>query len=252
MWSHGLVHEQGQVYSGGFYPYGSLEEQWAFWSRFIYVNRYAPIPSDVYADLLGLVGDKDYFVLTTNVGHCFQRSGFARDCLFYTQGDYGLWQCSKPCHAKTYDNREVVEVMVRSQGFEMAGDGSLVPPEGADPAMEVPTECVPHCPVRGEPMSMNLRSDNTFVEDAGCQEHARLYTDFMREHAWGRVLYLELGVGYNTPGIIKYPFWQRVARNRRATYACLNVGEAVVPEELADQSILVDGDIARTLRDLRG
>lgn len=239
------------MYSGGFYPYGSLEEQWAFWSRFIYVNRYAPIPSGVYADLLALVGDKDYFVLTTNVDHCFQRAGFAKDRLFYTQGDYGLWQCSKPCHAKTYDNREVVEVMVRSQGFRIGDDGSLELPDGTDPAMEVPAECVPHCPVCGEPMSMNLRSDDTFVEDAGWQEHARLYTDFMRGHAWGRVLYLELGVGYNTPGIIKYPFWKQTARNRKAAYACLNMGESLAPQEIMGQSILIDGDIAQTLRALR-
>ncbi|MEE1044819.1 MAG: Sir2 silent information regulator family NAD-dependent deacetylase [Olegusella sp.] len=223
------------MYSGGFYPYPSLEEHWAYWSRFIWYNRYTPAPKDTYRVLLDLVHEKDYFAITTNVDHQFQLTGFDKDRLFYTQGDYGLWQCSRPCHAKTYDNYAVVKQMV-----ELQQD------------MHVPTELVPRCPRCGEPMSMNLRADDTFVEDAGWHEAADRYHDYLLEHRHGKVLYLELGVGGNTPGIIKYPFWQYTAKNRRATYACLNLGQAFAPREIADRSILVDADIDRTLRDLRG
>ena len=223
------------MYSGGFYPYPSLEEHWAYWSRFIWYNRYTPAPKDTYRVLLDLVHEKDYFAITTNVDHQFQLTGFDKDRLFYTQGDYGLWQCSRPCHAKTYDNYAVVKQMV-----ELQQD------------MRVPTELVPRCPRCGEPMNMNLRADDTFVEDAGWHEAAGRYHDYLLEHRHGKVLYLELGVGGNTPGIIKYPFWQYTAKNRRATYACLNLGQAFAPREIADRSILVDADIDRTLRDLRG
>ncbi len=240
------------MYSGGFYPYATLEEFWTFWSRYIYINRYVALPDDgPYQQLLDLVREKNYFVLTTNVDHCFQRAGFSKDRLFYTQGDYGLWQCSEPCHQKTYDNRAVVEEMLKCQGFSIADDGELTLPEGVTPAMAVPEECVPHCPVCGKPMSMNLRSDDTFVEDEGWHRHAKLYANFMQEYSRSRVLFLELGVGYNTPGIIKYPFWQYTARNPRATYACLNLGQAAAPKEILLQSALLDGDIASTLAELR-
>lgn len=155
------------MYSGGFYPYGTLEEHWAYWSRYIYINRYMNAPRPVYGRLYDLVKDKDYFVLTTNVDHCFQKAGFERRRLFYTQGDYGLFQCSRPCHAKTYDNESVIRKMVAAQGYRPDGDGALVLPEGVTPQMTVPSELVPYCPVCGEPMSMNLRADETFVEDEG-------------------------------------------------------------------------------------
>ena len=138
------------MYSGGFYPYSSLEEYWAWWSRHIYYNRYVDIPKPTYQKLLEIVKDKDYFVLTTNVDHCFQKAGFDKKKLFYTQGDYGLWQCSDPCHEKTYDNKETVLQMLKEQSD-----------------MRIPSELVPHCPVCGKPMTMNLRCDNTFVQDEG-------------------------------------------------------------------------------------
>lgn len=239
------------MYSGGFWMFESLEEHWAYWSRFIWCNRYGAPVGTVYRDLLDLLQGRDWFVLTTNVDHQFQRAGFDRKRLFYTQGDYGLWQCSVPCHRKTYDNEDRVRAMMEAQGYVAGADGEYALPGGARPAMTVPEELVPTCPVCGKPLSMNLRSDDTFVEDEGWHAAAARWADFKRRHEGMRVLYLELGVGWNTPGIIKVPFWQAVAANPKATYACINQGEAVVPAELEDQSILVDGDIATVLHEMR-
>lgn len=222
------------MYSGGFYPYNTLEEYWAWWSRQIYVNRY-DVPAGIpYQNLLKLVKDKDYFVLTTNVDHQFQIAGFDKKRLFYTQGDYGLWQCSKPCHDKTYDNEEMVRRMVKEQEN-----------------MKIPSELVPHCPVCGAPMTMNLRCDDTFVQDKGWYAASDCYQDFLRRHEGMRVLYLELGVGGNTPGIIKYPFWQMTAKNPKSTYACVNLGEAMCPRELERQAICIDGDIGEVMEKLQ-
>ncbi|MCD8051814.1 MAG: Sir2 silent information regulator family NAD-dependent deacetylase [Clostridiales bacterium] len=214
------------MYSGGFYPFGTLEEYWAWWSRHILVNRYEAGVGKPYSDLLDLVKDKDYFVLTTNVDHQFQLAGFDKKRLFYTQGDYGLWQCSKPCHKKTYDNEEVVRQMVAEQKD-----------------MKIPSELVPHCPICGAPMNVNLRCDDTFVEDQGWHRAAERYNDFIRRHENQHVLFLELGVGANTPVIIKYPFWQMTAKNPKAVYACVNYGEAFCPKEIERQSICIDADI---------
>ena len=222
------------MYSGGFYPFETLEEHWAYWSRYIYINRYQDAPKDTYADLLALVQGKDYFVLTTNVDHCFQKAGFDKHRLFYTQGDYGLWQCSGSCHDKTYDNEAVIRKMVAEQKD-----------------MRVPSELVPRCPVCGAPMSMNLRADATFVEDEGWHRAAERYQDFVRRHEGMRVLYLELGVGMNTPGIIKYPFWKMVYQNPKAAYACVNLSEAYCPAEIRKRSICIDEDIGKVLKKLR-
>ena len=219
------------MYSGGFYPFNSLEEHWAYWSRYIYINRYLDAPKPVYSDLFQLVQEKDYFVLTTNVDHQFQKAGFDRHRLFYTQGDYGLWQCSKPCHPKTYDN----EVIVRKMLVEQKD-------------MKIPAELVPYCPVCGAPMSMNLRADDNFVEDDGWHAAARRYEDFLRRREGERILFLELGVGGNTPGIIKYPFWRMTRQNPKAVYACVNYGEAYAPKEITDRSICIDGDIGTLLK----
>lgn len=234
------------MYTGGFYPFPTLEEHWAYWSRFIFLNRCCDPPKPVYQTLLELVKDKDYFVLTTNVDHCFQKAGFDRHRLFYTQGDYGLWQCSKPCHQKTYDNRDAVRQMAEAQGFQVTEQG-LVLPAGIRPKMSVPTELVPHCPKCGAPMAMNLRADNTFVQDEGWYAAAGRYDDFVRRHEHTPVLYLELGVGMNTPGIIKYNFWQQVYKNPKAVYACVNKGQSYAPREIADRSLCLDGDIGQVL-----
>lgn len=222
------------MYSGGFYPYGSPEEFWAYWSRYIHINRYEDIPNSVYSDLLALVCDKDYFVITTNVDHCFQRAGFDKKRTFYTQGDYGLFQCSLPCHNKTYDNFDVIEKMYAEQKD-----------------MRVPSELLPRCPVCGRPMTTNLRADDKFVEDEGWHNAAERYSNFVRTREGQKVLFLELGVGFNTPGIIKYPFWQMTAKNENATYACVNFGQAYVPDEIRARSIIIDGDIKQVLEKMK-
>ena len=237
------------MYSGGFYPYETLEEHWAYWSRYIYVNRYMDAPKPVYQNLYNLVKDKDYFVLTTNVDHCFQKAGFDKHRMFYTQGDYGLFQCSKPCHEETYDNEELVKQMVLSQGYEIQ-DGKLVKPENVKIKMTIPTELVPHCPKCGRPMTMNLRADNTFVEDEGWHRAAERYELFLRRHQNLKVLFLELGVGYNTAGIIKYPFWQMTNTWLQATFTCINYGGAVVPKEIRGKSICINADIGEILLQL--
>ncbi|MGN8764337.1 SIR2 family NAD-dependent protein deacylase [Hornefia butyriciproducens] len=238
------------MYSGGFYPYPDKETFWSFWSRYIWINRYAPIPNDTYDMLLKLVKDKDYFVLTTNVDHCFQRSGFDKRRLFYTQGDYGLLQSADPHGAsahKTYENKEIIRKMVLAQGYEIAEDNELLVPENAEIAMRIPTELIPYCPDDGEPMTTNLRADDSFVEDKGWYRAAERYSEFLREHENRKVLFLECAVGMNTPGIIKFPFWRMTAQWPDATYACLNCGEAYAPKEIREKSICIDSDIRRIL-----
>ncbi len=222
------------MYAGGFYPYKTPEEFWAYWSRYILVNRYMDPPKPVYRELFDLVRDKDYFVITTNVDHCFQKAGFDKTRLFYTQGDYGLFQCSVPCHDETYDNEELVRRMVAEQRD-----------------MRIPTELIPRCPVCGKPMAMNLRSDDTFVEDGGWQAACGRYRDFLEGARGKKTLYLELGVGYNTPVIIKYPFWRMTAENPHAVYACVNMGEVYAPREILSRSLLIDADIGEVLHGLR-
>jgi len=214
------------MYEGGFYPFDSLEEHWAYWSRYIYINRYMDAPKPVYENLFALVKGKDYFVLTTNVDHCFQKAGFAKERLFYTQGDYGLFQCQTPCKPYTYENETFIKRMIKEQKD-----------------MRIPTELIPKCPICGKPMTMNLRTDATFVQDKGWDIHAGYYQKFLDTHRKSKILFLELGVGYNTPGIIKYPFWQMTAENKKSEYICINKGEVSVPKEIKNRSIEIDADI---------
>lgn len=235
------------MYEGGFFPYETLREHWAYWSRYIYINRYRNPPKPLYQELYVLVQDKDYFIITTNVDHCFQKAGFDKKRLYYTQGDYGLFQCSEPCHKETYDNEEIVCEMVKAQGWQIGTDGSLSLPDNITAKMSVSEELIPYCPKCGKPMSMNLRADNTFVQDNGWYEAAERYEVFLRRHKNKALLFLELGVGYNTPSIIKYPFWQMTAKNPNAGYVCINKGEAFVPEEIKERSICINGDIGEIL-----
>ena len=221
------------MYSGGFYPFATPEEHWAYWSRYIFINRYMDAPKPVYDDILKLVQDKDYFVITTNVDHCFQKAGFDKKRLFYTQGDYGLFQCSEPCCQETFDNEAVIREMVKRQKD-----------------MKIPSELLPVCPHCGKPLTMNLRSDDTFAEDEGWHRAAERYEDFLRTRAGGKILFLELGVGYNTPAIIKYPFWQMTAKNPNAIYACINQGQAVCPQEIQRQAICINIDLGNALQEL--
>ena len=223
------------MYSGGFYPYATPEEHWAYWSRYILINRYTDAPKPVYESLLRLVRDKDYFVITTNVDHCFQKAGFDKKRLFYTQGDYGLFQCGEPCCRETWDNEAVIRQMVAKQKD-----------------MKIPSALVPRCPHCGKPLTMNLRADDSFVEDEGWHEAAGRYANFLRTREGQKILFLELGVGYNTPVIIKYPFWQMTAKKPRATYACINRGEVFCPAEIADRAVCIDGDIGDILARIHG
>ena len=222
------------MYAGGFYPYPTPEEYWAYWSRYIWINRYLDAPEPVYQDLLALVEGRDYFVLTTNVDHCFQKAGFDKGRLFYTQGDYGLFQCSEPCCQETWDNEAAVRQMMERQR-----------------EMRIPSELIPRCPRCGKPLTMNLRSDDRFVQDGGWYRAARRYEDFVRGHKGCAVLYLELGVGFNTPGIIKYNFWRQTAQNPNSFYACINRGQAAVPPELSGRSLCLDTDIRDALRQIK-
>ena len=221
------------MYSGGFYPFATPEKHWAYWSRYIYINRYMDAPKPVYDDLLKLVADKEYFVITTNVDHCFQKAGFDKKRLFYTQGDYGLFQCSEPCCQETFENEAVIRQMMERQEN-----------------MKIPTELLPVCPHCGKPMTMNLRSDDKFAEDEGWHQAAERYENFLRTRAGGKILFLELGVGYNTPGIIKYPFWQMTAKNPNAIYACINQGQAACPPEIERRSLCINADIGPVLQSL--
>ena len=221
------------MYSGGFYPFATPEEHWAYWSRYIYINRYMDAPKPVYESLLKLVQDKDYFVITTNVDHCFQKAGFDKKRLFYTQGDYGLFQCSEPCCQETFDNEAVIRQMMERQKD-----------------MKIPTELLPSCPHCGKPLTMNLRSDDTFVEDEGWHRAAERYENFLRTRADGKILFLELGVGFNTPVIIKYPFWRLVLENPNAVYASINLDNCTIPGEIGRQSICIHADIGAVLTQL--
>lgn len=214
------------MYSGGFYPFLDERTYWAWWSRHIYLNRYDVEPGKPYLDLLKLLEGKDYFVITTNVDHQFQLAGFDKSRLFYTQGDYGLFQCSRNCSNATYDNEGQVRRMVEEQK-----------------GMKVPKDLIPKCPKCGAPMVPNLRVDGNFCEDEGWHAACERYRDFGEKHARGKVLYLELGVGGNTPVIIKYPFWNAVRANDEAIYACVNKGESYSPNAIAARGILIDGDI---------
>lgn len=238
------------IYSGGFYPFPDKETFWAWWARHIYYNRYIDAPKPVYSNLFKLVEGKDYFVITTNVDHQFQKAGFDKKRLFYTQGDYGLFQSVNRKIQKTYDNEEWVMQVMKAQGFVKDENGVYQPPANGKHLMRIPTELIPKCPNDGSDMTLNLRSDDSFVEDEGWHKASAAYADFLSRHKADRVLYLEIGVGANTPVIIKYPFWQMTLQNDNATYACLNYNEAFCPVEIQIQSICINGDANEIIRKL--
>ena len=206
------------MYSGGFYVMRVEPEiSWAYWARNIYINRYMKAAKPVYERLLTLVKEKDYFVITTNVDHQFQKAGFDKKRLFYTQGDYGLMKA------------------MEAQGFIQDEAGVFHLPEDGKINMRIPFELIPKCPDGGSDVAMNLRADDSFVEDEGWHRASAAYSDFIRRHEGLHVLYLELGVGANTPVIIKYPFWQ------------MTLKEAFCPGEIENRSICIDGDIGEVL-----
>jgi len=221
------------MYEGGFYPFPSLEEYWAWWSRHIYYNRYDVSVGKPYSDLLKILKDKNYFILTTNVDHQIQKAGFEKARLFYTQGDYGLWQCSTPCHNKTYNNEEKVRKMI-----EMQKD------------MKIPSHLIPYCPICKEPMTMNLRSDDSFVQDDGWEQAKERYESFLEKYKKANIMFLELGVGKNTPGIIKYPFMYMTIQNGDAIYVSINKEDFYLPKSIEDRSIHIQDDIGKILNEI--
>lgn len=232
---HDFIDKYGftDMYSGGFYKFSSLAEYWAYWSRYIFINRYNYIKNTCYDTLLELIKDKNYFILTTNVDHKFQQTGFYKQRLFYTQGDYGLIQCSKPCHNKTYDNKDIILNMVNQQTN-----------------MKVPDELIPYCPLCSSPLLPNLRADNTFVEDDGWHKAEKRFLSFLEKNIKSKILYLELGVGYNTPSIIKYSFWRKVAENKNSIYVMVNLNDYYYPEEIEKRTLCFNMDINRVLNDI--
>ena len=239
------------MYSGGFYPFPDEETQWAWWARHIYFNRFIDAPKNTYKNLFALVKDKEYFVLTTNVDHCFQKAGFDKKRLFYTQGDYGLFQSANPNIRKTFDNEEWVLKAMAAQGFVRNEDGEFTVPKDGNITMRIPTELIPRCPITNGAVTMNLRSDGTFIEDDGWRAASERYREYVRLYGDKRLVLLELGVGSNTPVIIKYPFWRMAYANKNATYVCINYGEAVCPEEIKKQSICIDADIDEVLKNIK-
>lgn len=238
------------MYSGGFYPFPSKEEFWAYWSRYIYINRYLDAPTPVYNSLLNLVKEKDYFVITTNVDHCFQKASFNKERLFYTQGDFGLFQSINPKIQKTYDNKEWVIKAIEAQGFQKDFNEIFQINNRKKLKMAIPTELIPKCPDDGSDMTTNLCADNSFVEDDGWHKASKNYSDFLKKHNNLHILFLELGVGMNTPAIIKIPFWQMTYNNPKAVYACVNYGEAFTHEAIKKRSICIDSDITKVINHL--
>ncbi len=233
------------MYTGGFYPYTTLNEYWAYWSRYIYINRYVDAPKPLYHTLYNIIKNKDYFVITTNVDHCFQKAGFDKKRLFYTQGDYGLLQCSVPCHTHTYDNKEMILKMLESQCYQKEIDSGIN-------KMFVPDELIPYCKICGKPMSMNLRADDTFVQDNGWYQSAERYQTFLKNHKNKNVLFLELGVGYNTPSIIKYPFWKMTNEWKKAKYVCINQSDTLIPKQIQKKAICINDDIETVINQIGG
>lgn len=235
------------MYSGGFYPFPDSETKWAWWARHIYFNRYVDPPKLTYKKLFSLLKNKNYFIITTNVDHQFQRAGFDKNKLFYTQGDYGLFQSVNPKIQRTYDNEDWVIKALEAQGFVKDIDGIFTVPDNREIVMKIPTNLIPKCPDDNSDITTNLRVDNSFVEDVGWHKASESYYNFLKTNENKHILFLELGVGTNTPVIIKYPFWQMTMENEKAVYACINYGEAFCPSEIEDRSICIDGDIGEML-----
>lgn len=222
------------MYSAGFYPFSTEEERWAYWCRHSYVNRIEPPAMPLYEKLFEMVKDKNYFVLTTNVDHQFQKAGFQNERIFATQGDYGRIQCMKGCHPKTYDAVSMFTQMNQAQKD-----------------CKIPSYMVPRCPVCGSPMAMNLRCDQYFVEDEAWNQAAENYGRYLKQLKKGNVLLLELGVGFNTPSIIRFPFEKMVRENKNVNLVRLNLDEAVIPESFGKRGIGINRDLCESLDDIR-
>lgn len=221
------------MYSSGFYPFPTQEAKWGYWSKHSMVNRINPPALPLYLKLLDIVKSKDYFVLTTNVDHQFYKAGFDDKRIFATQGDYGKIQCKAACHDKTYDAVELFEDMDKVRHDCL-----------------IPSSMVPKCPVCGGDMNMNLRSDGYFVEDESWNDATERYGEFLEKIKNGKTVLLELGVGFNTPIIIRYPFDRMTRDNESSTLIRINNGQAVVPASISNRCIGIDSDLVVSINDI--
>ena len=228
------------MYSGSFYPYSKKSEYWAFMSRNIYLNRFAPMPKNTFNILYKIFKDKNYFILTTNVDHLFQKAGFDKNKIYYMQGDMGLLQCKHPCHLKNYDNYDIIKNMLLVQGFNFDEKGELF--ANSNIKSEISENLIPKCPKCGGEMDFNLRIGKNFVQDEGWYKHQTLYTNFIDKYKNDDILYIELCVGYNTPSIIKYNFWNKVYENKNAKFISINLEKNEVPKKIKDRSLIIMGD----------
>lgn len=222
------------MYCAGFYPFPSEQAKWGYWSKSGMVNRVLPGALPLYKKIYKLVETKEHFVLTTNVDHQFLLSGFDEENVFATQGDYGLIQCKRGCHPKTYDAVKRFKQM-----------------DAARRDCSIPSYMVPKCPVCGGPMEMNLRSDQYFVEDEAWHKSEKRFGEFLRKCENQKTVLLELGVGFNTPTIIRFPFEKLVREHKDMSLIRLNLDEAVVPEEFEERVIGIDEDMVKSVEDLR-
>lgn len=221
------------MYSAGFYPFPSEEARWGYWSKHVYVNRISPKALPLYKQLYELVKNKNYFVLTTNTDHQFYKAGFGADRIFATQGDYGLIQCQRGCHDKTYDDIIMINQMNQARKDCM-----------------IPSYMVPRCPVCGGPMNMNLRCDQFFVEDEAWHKSEEHFGDFLEECYNGKVALLELGIGFNTPTIIRFPFEKLTRKNKNMRLIRLNLNEAIISESLGDRAVGINEDMTKSINDI--
>lgn len=221
------------MYSAGFYPFPTQEAKWGYWSKHAFMNRVEPEGLEVYQKVYQLVKDKPHFVLTTNVDHQFWKAGFADEVIFATQGDYGLIQCEKACHNKTYDAIELFKQM------NQAGKDCMIP-----------AYMVPKCPVCGGNMTMNLRCDQYFVEDEHWHQAAYRFETFLQEYENKKIVLLELGVGFNTPTIIRFPFEKMMREYENYMLIRLNLEEAEIPECFGKRAVGINRDIAESIIDI--
>ena len=221
------------MYSAGFYNFPTLEEYWAYFSLYVYINRYDIEENETYLNLYNIVKNKNYFVITTNVDGRFVDSKFDKDKIFAVQGDFSLFQCSKPCRQETFYNEKYIREMIKYKK-----------------EMKIPTELIPKCPYCGRNMSMNLRADDTFVQDKNWDNQKSKYEEFLKMSENSKILFLELGVGFNTPSIIKYNFWRMTLNNKNSIYASINLGECYCASDIEERSICIYSDISEVLREL--
>jgi len=221
------------MYSASFYPFHTLEEKWGYFSRHIKFNRFDAKIGKVYTDILNLVKDKNYFVITTNVDSQFFRAGFHSQRVFATQGDYGKFQCKIACHDELYDNEDVITQMVEKQ---------------AD--CHIPSSLVPYCPVCGGNMVSHLRIDANFIENADWKKTRERYVNFIQQSLGKQFVLLELGVGFNTPGIIRWPMEQIAMNYEKSALIRVNKEHVQPTYDIQDKSLLIENDITEFIEKL--